>query len=153
MKKIFNHYYLLIINFLKYFNLILSLLKKSIKIVYLQKICYFLKNLIFNIMLFFLFIALIYYYQDYFYNNINTINISYVNEHYPSDIFNNKPYFPSYFVKYEFLYTNPTFKYLNCSMEQEMFVETENYFLLKQSYILSEMYRNNNEIINNLSNI
>jgi hypothetical protein len=155
MIKLFNYYPLFIINFLKYFSVILIFFCNN-KIIFLTKICSFLKNIIFSIILFLLFIALFYYCYDQFYNNdiINNINISYDNKHNNPNydilnIFSNKPnyYFPSCFVKNEFLDANFTFLNMNSSIKLDTFSETENYYLLKQSYALCEIKRCNNEII------
>jgi energy-coupling factor transporter transmembrane protein EcfT len=158
MRKRFIKYYFFLENLFKYISIFIILIFKNRTNKMNTKAYFFIKEIMFYILFFLLFIAIIHYSYDYIYSVKNTINISCDNEynHYNMlNIFNNKPYyhFPSYFTNYEFLNTNFTFKLLNCNVNKEMYAETENYFLLKQSYLLSEMYKSNNEIINNLSNL
>jgi len=61
-------------------------------------------------------------------------------------------HYPSYFLKNEFLTTNFTFKYLNYNVQQNVCSETENFFLLKQSYIMSDIKKLNYDNIKLLNN-
>ncbi len=75
-----------------------------------------------------------------YYNNKNNYNML--------DLFSNKSnsYFPSSFVKNNYLYSNFTFQNISKKVVSDIVIESENYFLWKQSYTFSELKNCNNEI-------